>query len=118
MKTQSNAEFYSFLFISTAFMGASTALFAAEPPPPTGRLLASQCFQCHTVTAGNTGGFESITGIKASEMVKKMKEMKTKAKPENIMERHSKGYTDAQILQIATYLATLPPAEDDGAEDQ
>lgn len=117
MKIQTHSDVYNLLAISAGLLVASPALLAADPPPPTGRLLASQCFQCHTVTAGNTGGFESITGIKASEMVKKLKEMKAKAKPENIMERHSKGYTNAQILQIATYLATLPPTEDDGSDD-
>jgi cytochrome c553 len=117
MKKQSTSEVCRLLAISTALMASSSDIVAADAPPPTGRLLASQCFQCHTVTAGRTGGFESITGIKASEMVKKMKEMKAKAKPENIMERHSKGYTDAQILQIATYLASLPPMEDDAADE-
>lgn len=115
MKTQPHSKVYCRLGISVGIMAASPLILAADPLPPSGRLLASQCFQCHTVTAGGTGGFESITGIKATEMVKKLKEMRAKAKPENIMERHSKGYTDAQILKLAAYLATLPETKDDSA---
>ena len=104
------------LALSAAFCSAlSQTLPAAEPPPPAGRLLASQCFQCHTNTAGKSGGFESITGKNAAEIIKEMREMKAKAKPGDIMERHSKGYTDEQILQIAAYLATLP--KNKGGED-
>jgi cytochrome c553 len=93
-------------------------LQAAEPLPPAGRLLASQCFQCHSNTAGRSGGFESITGKNAAEIIKEMREMKAKAKPGDIMERHAKGYTDEQIRQIAAYLATLPSQEDHGDSDE
>ncbi len=117
MKAKPYSKASHLLVISSGILSISGALFAAEPLPPSGQLLAAQCFQCHTVTAGNTGGFESITGIKAVEMVKKLKEMRAKVLPENIMERHSKGYTDAQILQIATYLASLPPTEDDEGDN-
>jgi sulfide dehydrogenase cytochrome subunit len=118
MKNHPRFKVSNLLAISAGILGLSPVLFAADPLPPSGRLLASQCFQCHTMTAGQTGGFESITGKEASEIVKKMKEMRAKAKPEGIMERHSKGYTDAQILQLANYLATLPPTEDDRAENE
>lgn len=117
MKAQPNPKVSCLFAIAAGILAASPTLFAADPLPPTGQLLASQCFQCHTDTGGQTGGFDSITGKNASEIVKEMKEMKNKNIPEDIMERHSKGYTDAQILQIATYLATLPPTEDDGDDD-
>ena len=79
------------------------AVTAAEPLPPAGRLLASQCFQCHSA-----GGFESIKGKAAAEIFKELMEMKRKAKPGDIMERHAKGYTEEQARQLAAYLATQP----------
>lgn len=108
------------LTLSAGVCALCPTLKAAEPPPPTGRLLASQCFQCHTHTAGRSGGFESITGKKAEEIIKEMREMKAKSKPGDIMERHAKGYSDEQIRQIAAYLATLPKnkGEEDSHEDE
>jgi mono/diheme cytochrome c family protein len=63
-----------------------------------GRLLASNCFQCHG-TEG-TGGFDNIRGESASEI----KEFLTKAANSNIMAAHVQGYTVAQIDAIAAYL--------------
>lgn len=96
------------LAMTAGSLVAVAASGAAAPPPAVGQLLASQCFQCHSNVPGQRGGFESITGKEAKEIVKKMQEMKSKSVPENIMERHAKGYTDAQLQQLATYLATLP----------
>ncbi|MBP8285509.1 MAG: hypothetical protein KAX57_01580 [Rhodoferax sp.] len=63
-----------------------------------GRLLASNCFQCHG-TEG-TGGFDNIRGESASEI----KEYLTKPANSNIMAAHVQGYTVAQIDAIAAYL--------------
>lgn len=63
-----------------------------------GRLLASNCFQCHG-TEG-TGGFDNIRGESASEI----KEYLRKAANSNIMAAHVQGYTVAQIDAIAAYL--------------
>jgi len=63
-----------------------------------GRLLASNCFQCHG-TEG-TGGFESIRGESAAEL----KEFLTQSASSNIMAAHAQGYTVAQLDAIAAYL--------------
>jgi len=74
---------------------------AASPP---GRLLASNCFQCHG-TDGR-GGFERLAGKSSSEIYSELREMKAENKPGEIMNRHAAGYTDAQIKLIADYFAT------------
>lgn len=86
---------------STATALAQTTAYT----PPAGRLLASNCFQCHG-TNGN-GGFERLAGMSASEIVSEMREMRQATKPE-MMDVHAKGYTDAQIQLIANYFSTLP----------
>ncbi len=63
-----------------------------------GRLLASNCFQCHG-TEG-TGGFDNIRGESASEL----KEFLTQSASGNIMAAHAQGYTVAQLDAIAAYL--------------
>lgn len=72
-----------------------------------GRLLASQCFQCHNAKGGSTG-FDRITGESVNEIVGEMKEMQAKAasKPE-IMHSQALIYTDAEITALAKYLSSL-----------
>ncbi|MBP6815344.1 MAG: cytochrome c [Burkholderiaceae bacterium] len=70
----------------------------AQPRSTEGRLLASNCFQCHG-TFG-TGGFESIRGSEASEVL----EFMTKNASKDIMAAHAQGYTPAQLQKIIAYL--------------
>lgn len=80
------------------------AIAQTTSAPPTGRLLASNCFQCHGTNG--SGGIEKIAGKSASEIVKELKEMQQKSPPK-MMDMHARGYTDAEINLIANYLATL-----------
>jgi sulfide dehydrogenase cytochrome subunit len=75
--------------------------------PPAGRLLASNCFQCHGTNG--SGGFERLTGESAASIVKELREMRVKASP-GIMEIHARGYNDAQLQLLANYLAGLSTA--------
>ncbi len=75
--------------------------------PPAGRLLASNCFQCHGTNG--SGGFERLTGESAAEIVKELREMRTKTSPD-IMDIHARGYNDAQLQLLANYLAGLSTA--------
>lgn len=72
--------------------------------PPAGRLLASQCAQCHG-TNGNGPGFDKLAGMSARELSNEMREMKYRNNAEGIMDRQAHGYTDAQIQLIANYLS-------------
>lgn len=80
--------------ISTV-LGQSTVV--SQPTNTAGRLLASNCFQCHGT--GGMGGFEKIRGD-AAEVKKYL------SKPANgdIMTAHAQGYTSAQLDAIITYL--------------
>jgi sulfide dehydrogenase cytochrome subunit len=75
----------------------STALIA-QPTNTEGRLLASNCFQCHG-TLG-TGGFEEIRGKSANELL----EFQSKPAARDIMAAHAQGYTPEQLGKIAAYL--------------
>jgi sulfide dehydrogenase cytochrome subunit len=74
----------------------------AEP----GRLLASQCAQCHG-TNGAGPGYDEIAGKSARELYNELREMKYRP-IEGIMDRQARGYTDAQLDLISNYLSTLP----------
>ncbi len=76
--------------------------------PPAGRLLASNCFQCHGYNGRSSAGFEILAGKSSSEIYKEMKEMQMETRPE-MMDVHAKGYSDAQLKLIATYLSQQKP---------
>lgn len=73
-------------------------IMLAQPADTTGRLLASNCFQCHGT--GGAGGFESIRGNEASEVLDYL----TQPASSDIMAAHAQGYTRAQLEAIIAYL--------------
>jgi len=77
---------------------STTPSTIAQPTNTEGRLLASNCFQCHG-TLG-TGGFDSIRGSEASEVLEYMTETANR----DIMAAHAQGYTRAQLQSIIAYL--------------
>lgn len=94
------------ILIAVVGLLASSAFAQATYVEPTGRLLASGCFQCHG-TDGK-GGFEKLAGESKAEILEEMKEYQAKSARKDIMGPHGRGYTDAQIEAIATYFASLP----------
>jgi cytochrome subunit of sulfide dehydrogenase len=69
-----------------------------------GRLLASNCFQCHGTNG--SGGFERLSGESAAELYSELTEYLSGGEdPDGIMAAHVAGYTTAQLRVIANYLA-------------
>jgi len=67
-----------------------------------GRLLASNCFQCHG-TYGS-GGFDALRG--KDDLASELNEyLSGEEDPDGIMAAHLKGYTQEQLQLIANYLA-------------
>lgn len=75
-----------------------TGPVAPQPKNTEGRLLASNCFQCHGT--GGTGGFESIRGKEAAEVLAYL----GRTASLDIMAAHAQGYTPAQLQSIVNYL--------------
>jgi sulfide dehydrogenase cytochrome subunit len=68
-----------------------------------GRLLASNCFQCHG-TNGYAGELK-IGEQSASSIISDINEMKPKDPRSNIMNVHAKAYTTEEIQLIADYIS-------------
>ena len=68
-----------------------------------GRLLASQCAQCHRTDANPNKGFEDLIG---EEIYGDLDEMKRENKQE-LMHLQANGYSDEQILLIDDYFDNL-----------
>ncbi len=73
--------------------------------PSAGRLLASQCAQCHGTDGISVSGIDSLAG-ESGEILEEMFEMKAENR-NRVMHLQAKGYTDAQIREIATYFSSL-----------
>lgn len=93
---QSSSDEAAVKAISTVAGRSSQTLI--QPANTTGRLLASNCFQCHGT--GGIGGFDDIRGKKASEI----RDYLRKPASQSIMAAHAQGYTPAQIDAIVAYL--------------
>lgn len=70
-----------------------------------GRLLASNCYQCHGTNG--SGGFERLAG--ESDMYNELQEFLAPngEHADGIMAAHLKGYTTAQLQAIAAYFKSL-----------
>lgn len=68
-----------------------------------GRLLASNCFQCHG-TNGYAGELK-IGEQSASSIISDLNEMKAKDPRSNIMNLHARAYTTEEIKLIAEYIS-------------
>ena len=77
----------------------------AQTAPSPGRLLASNCFQCHG-TNGKGPGFDRLAGKSSSEIYKDLKEFQSGKEGNGIMAKHAMGYTDAQLLSLSSWLST------------
>jgi cytochrome subunit of sulfide dehydrogenase len=76
---------------------------AQESPP--GRLLASNCFQCHG-TNGRGSEFDAISGKSRGEIYKKLKEFQAGKEGNGIMAKHANNYTDGQLRALDQWLST------------
>lgn len=71
------------------------------------RSLAASCAQCHgtdgRVPPGSAMG--ALAGMPAAYLIEQMTAFKTGARPGTVMPQLAKGYSDAQIAQLAAYFA-------------
>jgi cytochrome subunit of sulfide dehydrogenase len=72
-----------------------------------GAVLASTCFTCHGTDGQSPGAMPSIYGVPAEIMVKAMQDFRAGHRAATVMDRHAKGYTDEEIVEIADYLAAI-----------
>ena len=79
------------------------AVVQAQVAQP-GRLLASNCFQCHD-TNGKGPGFDSLAGKSANEIYNDLKEFQSGKEGNGIMAKHAMAYTDEQLRLISAWFA-------------
>ena len=68
-------------------------------------MLSITCNGCHGPDGQSTGAIPSIAGKSADYLEKAMLDFRDGKRPSTVMERHAKGYSDAQLKLIAEYFA-------------
>lgn len=95
-------------FLALLVTVRSGAGFAAQPgdDPNLGRNLAAICANCHNPDPRDNSAIEPLTGMTKAKIVKKMRAFRTDEKAATLMNQLAKGFSDAQIELIASYLST------------
>jgi cytochrome subunit of sulfide dehydrogenase len=99
--------------LMTALLGANAATAQTQPPIPGDatalrvRALAATCANCHGTNgaAVPNANVPGLAGMPASYLIEQLKAFKSGARPATVMHQLAKGYSDAQIEQIAAYFA-------------
>ncbi|TSA42493.1 MAG: class I cytochrome c [Betaproteobacteria bacterium] len=94
-------------------IGPATLLLAVATSGPVAyaqdsaavRGMAATCTFCHGTDGRSVGITPSLAGVEKGYMAQQMKDYKAGKRPGTIMHQLAKGYTDAQIDQIAAYFA-------------
>ena len=89
----------------TASMLAAASVSQAQVDPFQVRSWAAACANCHGTNGQAQPGNEPLAGGNKDEMLKKLMDFKSGAKPATIMHQLSKGYTDEQLAAIAGWFA-------------
>ena len=90
-----------------AFAGIAYAQADAGKEALYVKSLAATCANCHGTNGKAVDGSSvvSIAGLDKAYTIAQMKAFKNGTRPATIMHQLSKGYSDAQIEQLASYFA-------------
>jgi cytochrome c553 len=94
-------------FLALALAAAAPAAFGQDRDALYLRSLAASCAACHG-TAGKAAEGSSVPGLAGTDratMAAQLRAFKAGTRPATIMHQLAKGYSDAQIDQLAGYFA-------------
>jgi cytochrome subunit of sulfide dehydrogenase len=95
------------LLAAISLWGAVGAASAQSSQALNIRSLAATCANCHGTNGKAVEGSTvvSLAGVPKDTIIAQMAAFKSGARPATIMHQISKGYSDAQVEQIASYFA-------------
>jgi cytochrome subunit of sulfide dehydrogenase len=93
--------------LSALAMLASAPASAQDAQQLNIRSLAATCANCHGTNGNAVQGSAvvSLAGVPKDYIIAQMQAFKSGARPATIMHQLSKGYSDAQVEQVAAYFA-------------
>lgn len=94
----------------TAGMACLTMNVAvAQGDTPQLRSWAAACAGCHGTRGAALPGMPVLAGAPREELAQKMLDFKAGRTPATIMHQLTRGYTDEQLMLLATYFAAQKP---------
>lgn len=93
-----------FAAMAMASFAASHVVSAADAG---GAIIAAQCNGCHGFEGASKGVVPSLKGKPAVYLSQSMKEFKSDKREGTIMNRIAKGYTNAELDNVAKYYSGL-----------
>ena len=84
---------------------AAVAFGQSGSRPHPGRLLASNCFQCHGTNGNALGDMRRLADRDADDIYEDLLEMRANPANANVMHVQARGYTDEQLRLIADYFS-------------
>ncbi len=93
--------------LALALAAAPTLARAQNAQPLPAQSLAATCAACHGTQGRAIEGatVPGLAGLPAGYLTDQMKTFKSGARPATVMHQIAKGYSDAQIEQLAAYFA-------------
>ena len=96
-------------FLAAAAAAASLPTHAQDAQALQVAAIAATCANCHGTQGKGVGSaLPMLAGMPKDAMLEQLRAFKSGARPATIMHQLSKGYTDAQLDQIAGYFARQP----------
>lgn len=99
------------ILVVAAFGAAAAWPARADPAADLAvRGLAATCAACHGTDgrAVDSAEVPGLAGLPAAYLAEQMRGFRSGARPATVMQQIAKGYTDAQIDQLAAYFAARP----------
>ena len=91
------------IFVMSLSLITSAGIYAVDVSR--GAMLSNSCFACHGTDGKSKGSIPAIHGKTALQIKNSLKSFQTG--PSTVMDRHAKGFSDADIDEIANYISGL-----------
>ncbi len=92
--------------VAAAALWLAAGSAQAQTDPLQVRSWAAACASCHGTNGQAQPGNEPLAGANKDDMLKKLMDFKSGAKPATIMHQLAKGYSDEQLAAIAGWFAS------------
>ncbi|MDB5810654.1 MAG: cytochrome [Betaproteobacteria bacterium] len=69
------------------------------------RGMAATCANCHSAESGDSRSIPAINSRDRGALLQQLKDFKSGARPATVMHQLARGFTDAQLEQLATWFA-------------
>jgi sulfide dehydrogenase cytochrome subunit len=99
------AAFAASIAIAQTPPAATPATPAAAPAAVPGGVLAATCTGCHGKNGVSAGEIPGINGRTETQLLTAMLDFKNDRRPATVMNRHAKGFSDAEIAELSRYIA-------------